>query len=385
MPIRPVNRKPVSKKSGFGLLEVFVLALVGWMAARTFSRGDDFRVFYETARGFYFGFSPYDLETYGNMVFKYPPWWLPLFFPFAALPYLIAKGFFVVLQGAALWSISRNLQHIYRIEKAILIAVFVAFIPLLLIQAMIGQLSIFFVSISLFWLAQPSATTGGTMFLLLSSKLVTVFPLVSRFGEWKFWREAVLSGLVFLLLSVPLLLLYHGDVSALLFDWKRAMFSGTAVKDSVQIGFMTREAQGIPSLLLKAFRWDETQSANVAIATGIGFVGAAVIAFVATWRRERQVSFAVWLAMTPLALPLAWFHSYLMALPLFAIELKRARDSRSVGRSIIVLISILALVAITEKTLGEFGLRLEHLGIKSMGVLLLVILFWSASLKDPGK
>lgn len=348
------------------------------MAARTFSRGDDFRVFYETARGFYFGYSPYDLETYGNMVFKYPPWWLPLFFPFAAMPYVVAKLFFVVLQGAALWSISRNLTRIYGVEKVVLFGAFAAFIPLFLIQAMIGQLSIFFVSISLFWLAERTALAGGAMLFLLSSKLVTVFPLASRLGEWRFWREAVLTGVVFLVLSLPLVLLYRGDVSALLLDWKQAMFSGTVPKDSVQIGFMTREAQGIPSLLLKLLGWDEAQSLNVATATLMGASLSALIAVGSTWGREKSASFAVWLAMTPLALPLAWFHSYLMALPLFALELKRAKDQRSLIRSIGLLISILALVAVTEKTLGEWGLRLEHLGVKSWGVLGLVILFASA-------
>ena len=94
----PEAKRPGRDRSGllraraeFGAL----VAIVAWLAivliARTVERGDDFQVFYRVAQRFWDGVRPYDQITYGNMVFKYPPWILPFFLPFGFLDLATAK------------------------------------------------------------------------------------------------------------------------------------------------------------------------------------------------------------------------------------------------------------------------------------------------------
>ena len=388
--------KSADGKAGYltSALSVFLGLVSVWCGARTYSRGDDFLVFFRTAHGFFVGTSPYDLAAYGNMVFKYPPWILPFFLPLAALGTRGALGVFAVAQGFALYGVSARLRKDYAISEWTLIATWIFFLPILLIQAMVGQLSLF-----LLWAAlelvrdrgeTPALAAQGIAF---SVKVLTLFPFVAfllpgpgQGARVQALGRAVLGALFAAVgLSIPLLWFYGGHASALGADWIRAMFSGTHDIHSVRIGFTTREAQGLPSLFLRITGADESNPRVVLTAVAFAAILLAGIAARITRPYSFDLRFLVCLALTPLVQPLAWFHFYLFVLPVFAIALERSAQTRREHpkRLLAFILLGLALNAVTEKTLGDFGRTLEFAGIKTWATLGIVLLAARWKILDP--
>jgi hypothetical protein len=67
---------------------IFLACFVGAVALvrDTGAQGQDFEVFWRSARALFTGVSVYDVARDGAMVFKYPPWVVPFFLPFAVFP-----------------------------------------------------------------------------------------------------------------------------------------------------------------------------------------------------------------------------------------------------------------------------------------------------------
>jgi hypothetical protein len=391
------SRRPFSRK-----YTLFLLGLGIWLGARTFSRGDDFLVFFRTALGFFKGISPYDTAVYGNMVFKYPPWILPFFLPLAALSLPLAKGVFVVFQAISLFLISGFLKRDHGVSERFLGFGFLFFLPLLLIQAMVGQLSLFLLAGGL-WLSRPKEESSrfqtvktAMMTLLFSVKLLTLFPLLTIFfpepssdainrGEgrsspdgtrsFRAFRVVLFTFLAASLFSLPLLVFFKGSVSVLLHEWFQSMFSGTHDIQSVRIGFTTREAQGFPSLILRAMGWDEREKTNILLALFIS-IGAVLGGFFFFLKRLSPGNRTLLLlALTPLIQPLAWFHFYLLVFPLSVILISEFFRERNRRGLVLVFLCTFFLTAVTEKTFGEFGLMLEFGGVKTWATLGLALLF----------
>jgi hypothetical protein len=369
------SRERLLLKITLGALALVVAILAGILIGRTISRGDDFLVFYRVALRFWDGVRPYDQITYGNMVFKYPPWILPLFLPFGFLDLLTAKVIWGTVQAGALVAIvvrlHRGMGRLPPVRPEIQAVGLLSLFALFGSHGMTGQITLPVLALAL-WI-DPVRDRFLKFFVLtwaMSAKVISLFPLLHA---WRRRRLALaLAGCfaLFLALSLPIYVKsYDKHSKAMRVEWIQAMFSGTEDVNSVRIGFTTREVQGLPSLLLRKGGLEEKNPTHVlgAIAFSAIFLGGLWLWF------SRNLSYHAqwigWLALLPAVQPLAWFHVFLFAYPalVFAAELAARQGS---GRRLSALfVCVLLMGAVTAKTLGGFGAELEFWSIKLWGTL----------------
>jgi hypothetical protein len=375
------HQKHLSKIK-LGALIVVVAILSGVLIGRTISRGDDFLVFYRVALRFWDGVRPYDQITYGNMVFKYPPWILPLFLPFGFLDLLTAKVIWGTVQAGSLVAVvlrlHRGMGKLPPVRPEIQVVGLLSLFALFGSHGMTGQITLPVLALAL-WI-DPVRDRFLKFFVLtwaLSAKVTSLFPLAHA---WRRRRLAfALAGCfaLFLALSLPIYVKsYDKHSKAMRIEWIQAMFSGTEDLNSVRIGFTTREVQGLPSLLLRKGGLDEKDPVHVlgAIAFSALFLGGLWL-----WL-SRNLSYHAqwlgWLALLPAVQPLAWFHVFLFAYPalVFAAELAAQRgDVRRLGG---LFFCALLMGAMTAKTLGVVGAELEFWSVKLWGTVGVLSVFF---------
>jgi hypothetical protein len=288
------NSKKKSKSSGLPTTEpregffvgrrelILLVAVVVWFAvmliARTYSRGDDFIVFHKVAQRFWDGVRPYDQVTYGNMVFKYPPWILPFFLPFGFLDLETAKVIWGLVEAGSLVAIvvrlHRGVGGFPGVRPGIQALFLLTLFALIGNHGMTGQITLLVLALAI-W-ADPLRSSFRKFFfvtLALSAKVTTLFPIVHSFRRRNFLSSALGVGILFVLLSLPIYFKsYERRYGLMREEWTSAMFSGTQDVNSVRIGFTTREVQGMPSLLLRKADLDEKQPVHVLFATLLSVV-----------------------------------------------------------------------------------------------------------------
>lgn len=373
-----------NRSSHLFLLAVIAL-LFTWISIRTFHHGDDFEVFWQASRALFRGEPIYSVQIFGNMVFKYPPWILPAFLPFAIFPLAAAKLLWGVTQGLCMVQVVHFLRK--RDVRSWLIALLLlAFGGILLVHALVGQVTLLLLSGFLvyrgFFLSDEPRRTGPVSFAVLvwlsTLKIYTVFPLLGL--QWKKLKISHFASafLALSFLSVPVWALsYDFSLQMMLSDWANAVFSGTQGVASKRIGFATRELQGLPPLLVRLFEVSESnRSALTAIQLGtFAGLGGLFLAADRLFLRRRIGEFGVfmgWLALTPIVQPLSWFHFFWMAFPLLACAAEGALREGQRGALAMVVLSVLMVAAITSKTLGMTGLWLEMASVKMWGVFLVL-------------
>jgi hypothetical protein len=376
------------------LLVLVVLGIGGMLVGRTISRGDDFLVFYRVAQRFWDGVRPYDQVTYGNMVFKYPPWVLPFFLPFGLTDPTTAKALWGLIEVASLVVIAIRLQRGFSGFPGVRPAVQSLFLLLLFAlfgsHGMTGQITLLMLALAI-W-ADPLRCSFGRFFFLsvaLSAKMTTLFPLLFAVRRRPLLTTTAGVAGLFVLLSLPIYFRsYDRHYGAMRNEWVSAMFSGTQDIHSVKIGFTTREVQGLPSLLLRKSGLDESQPVHILFAT---FLSVVLIGGGWLWF-SRRLSLAAqwlgWVSLLPAVQPLAWFHVFLFAYPVLAIGAELAlRENRREARRwkfAGFVFSALLLGAVTSKTLGPLGAELELCSVKLWGLLLAVGLFASVVPRERG-
>lgn len=359
-----------------GLLVVVVLFYCVMLTLRTLNRGNDFMVYHEVARRFWSGVRPYDIETYGNLVFKYPPWVLPVFLPFGFLPLFYAKLAWGFVQSFSLISIVRVMRNRFRCSAKTQIFCLLAFFGVLGLQGMLGQISLPMLALVL-WIDPFSARPVWVSFQVwaLSAKIFSLFPMLAIFLARKDRLKWAFGSLgVFLVFSLPL---YFGPYEHhsrwLREDWVKACFSGVENKARGLVEFTNREAQGLPSMVFRLFRLDQE---NRELVIGVVLVSLVAVAAFWFWRSRRlpdSARWLGWLALTPVIQPLGWIHFFIFAYPFSAWALEQEKQRAIPKRVYGVMFFILLAVAVTQKTLGQgLGGNLETISIKSIGVLWLV-------------
>ena len=361
---------------------LIVLAGAVALLRDTALQGQDFAVFWRAARTLWSGQSLYDLERDGAMVFKYPPWIATFFTPFACLPLDAAKWVWGAVELAALaycvkW-LSRRVHH----EGILWIAVF-GFWGIWAVHAMDGQINLVLLAGVLWAWESDTVFARVTAIVLLSTKIFTGFALIAWFlrdirrskGGLSL-QAAVWAVAVFVVFSFPAVLSQNvsrassgSRVEKLSTSWWDAAASGGTQFEGEKI--RGRGNQGFPALILRAMavparetRWDLVLFAVTAFAASGAFVWAS------TWvTAEESVGLA--LGLMVVAHPLAWFHLYVFAFPLTVLALERAWDSRKWQIVTCAFLGAFLLAAISRKTLGVFGARLELFSIKAWGVLFL--------------
>jgi hypothetical protein len=376
-------------KIAVGFLWVALAILGGVLIGRTISRGDDFLVFYHVAHRFWDGVRPYDQITYGNMVFKYPPWILPFFLPFGVLDLLTAKVIWGVVQAGALVAIAlrlhRGMGKLPPVRPVIQGVLLLSLFGLVGSHGMTGQITLPVLALAL-WL-DPVRDRFLRFFILtwaMSAKVTSLFSLAHA------WRRRGLPMAVagcialFVLLSLPIYIRsYDKHSKAMRVEWAQAMFSGTEDVNSVRIGFTTREVQGLPSLLLRKGGLDEKNPAHV-----LGAIGFSALLLGGLWLwLSRNLSYHAqwigWLALLPAVQPLAWFHVFLFAYPALAFAAELAARARNLRRLVLALVCTLLLGAVTAKTLGGVGNELELWSVKLWGAFGALALFFVQLDRDP--
>ncbi len=371
------------------LLFLVVATLAGVLIGRTLSHGDDFLVFHRVAQRFWDGVRPYDQVTYGNMVFKYPPWILPFFLPFGVLDLFTAKLFWGIIEAASLAFIVYRLHRGYGSGKYPLpgIRPWVQTLLLLIYFGLIGshgltgQITLSVIALAV--AAHPRRDSLSRLFFLvtaLSAKITSLFPLLYIIRRKRLARTFAVIGSLFIVLSLPIYFRsYDRHYGQMREEWGAAMFSGTQDIQSVRIGFTTREVQGLPSLLLRKGGLDEKNPREVLLAI---IVSCLVIGGAWAWYSRRLSTSAQWigwLALLPAVQPLAWFHVFLFTYPLVAWSAEiglRLQKYRHVAG---VFLCALLIGAVTVKTLGTFGGELEFWSVKLWGTLGAVVLFRALS------
>jgi hypothetical protein len=343
--------------------------------ARTGAEGPspDFIVYWRTAGAVLLSDDvAYSLARDGNMAFKYPPWILPAFFPFAWLSWGVAKAGWGCLQAFSLWVLVRwVLRQGARPWIAGLVTL--CFAGIWTVHAYLGQVAL---PLAAFGAALATVATrgrGGLRFVLLawaySAKIFTVLPLL---GTRLRLRDLALTVGFCLVLSLPVAMVAPGGITGMIASWTTSASSGTEPLEGKGLVTITgREAQGIPSLIFRVGGFDESN----AILIG-GVCATLLLVFGLAWKRLARSIYpadrwAGFLALTAIVQPLAGFYSFSLAFPLAALALERAVAARGGIRVAMAGIGVLCIGALTRKTLGEsIGGELEWLSVKSWGVLL---------------
>ncbi len=360
-----------------GLLVFASVALI----RDTAYQGQDFSVFWKSARNLLEGRSLYDLGRDGAMVFKYPPWVAPLFIPLALLPLSVAKWVWGVMQILMLAYCVRW-TRVRVLETTWIWSVLVGFWGIWAVHAMDGQISLLILAGTLWAKERETWVSRLIALLLLSTKIFTLFALFGwlipdwrrsgRQAIWKWTGTAALGALVFFALSLPANRFQpegRGGYS-LLSSWSEAAGSGGAQFEDQKV--RGRDNQGFPALLLRLthVRADEAQwdlKCFLIFAT----VALAVLLGVEKYFGPDQV-FAIGLGLTAIVHPLAWFHLFVFTYPLVVLALDGVAASRRTWALGVAICGAVAVSVLTRGVLGGAGVTLELLSIKSWGVVVLI-------------
>jgi alpha-1,2-mannosyltransferase len=344
----------------------------------TLENGHDFQVFWQGARAVLGGESLYsDHGSSSGMVFKYPPWILPVFLPFGLLPLWTAKLVWGLVEVASLGFIVQWVRIYGGCKSAAWLGVFVAYWGLWAVHALDGQIALLLLAIALWaWIPQvfeKSWTRSAILFFTLSAKIFTVFPLFQVRLNLRLFRG--LLGIVSLLLflSVPALLGENSDKMVTLFHhWSEAATSGGSRLTTEQI--RGRYNPSLTSLILRILHVPSQAAwADVGVALLLALLVGSV------WKKvsgnlSPLEAWVGWLALTPVIHPLPWWHLFVFSFPLAVISLDRAwtrSNSEYLNPAFgCALCGIFLIGLATEKLLGTPGLLLEIACAKSWGVLL---------------
>lgn len=390
---RPSTPKPFFRadRVTLGALVAVILWYSIMLIDRTVSRGDDFLVFYRVAQRFWDGVRPYDQVTFGNMVFKYPPWILPFFLPFSALDLTTAKFFWGVIEASSFIFIVRKIHlgfgGLPPVRPAVQTFLLLVLFGLFGSHGLTGQITLPMLAIAIS--VDPLRASFGRFALLvvtLSAKATSIFPLFHAVRRKRLVVNVLGTLGILVVLSLPIYFKsYGGRYGTMRDEWVSAMFSGTQDVNSVRIGFTTREVQGLPSLLLRKAGFNEQVPAHVFFTTIFSF-GALALAW--AWisrKRSAAIKWVGWIALMPAVQPLAWFHVFIFAYPLLAFAGEMAfqenrTDSRR-ERLVALAICTLLIGAVGAKTMGELGNQLELASVKLWGLIGAVGIFLMVSRK----
>ena len=357
------------------ILQIVLLIYFVMIPIRTWIFGDDFEVFWFAARDLFAGSRIYSVESYGNMVFKYPPWTLPVFIPFAALPLSTAKIIWGWVQSFSLVFVVRWLGR-RGARTGVVTVLLVLFSGVILVHANVGQITLPLLAISLGTESVYTQHERGWRFSLLSwtlgSKIFSAFPLLGLHWRNRLTLRAVLrTTALLILLSLPVAWLsYRLNLHLLMREWIDALFSGTQGIHARKIGFTTRECQGLPSFILRVFQLNEENRTHLLLS----ILGPAAVLFtgwkISTKSLSRSDQWLALLALTPLIQPLAWFHFFWMVFPVGVFAIDRALSARNRIALFVGSVGLVLVAAVTQKTLGSLGYAMEMASVKSWGTLI---------------
>ncbi len=362
---------PVVKRAARFFVAALVVGLGTALVRDTVYQGQDFLVFWRAGRALLDGQAVYSIARDGAMVYKYPPWTVPFFVPFALLPEVAARWCFGVFNLVCLFAIFRWLKKSGLARSSIVLCAFL-FWGIWAVHALDGQIGLFMLALGLhLFAARERPWAQGLLVWVLSFKLFPLF-LVPLFFRPRAWFSVASSGaLVCLVLSFPIFLRSPTGttVRETVTHWLDAARSGgTQFGDEKIRG---RDNQGLPALAMRALKIPASDTRADLIAALVIFmvVGLWFLWISKNWDDDERY-LAAW-ALLPALHPLAWFHLFVWAFPFAVLRVSRSETGRSLA---LALIAVSAVALFTQRTLFGLGQALELLSIKSLGVAALILL-----------
>lgn len=394
-----------------GLAGALVLLGSISLVRTTASQGTDFAVFWNTIQHLFHSEPLYSTARDGGMVFKYPPWIIPFLIPFGLLPLDWAKWAWGFVELGSLFYIVRWVHLKLRTPAAIWFPVLISYWGLWIVHALDGQISLVMLAVALgcgdIVRREPDSAGEGFrgavyervkitfLFVALSTKIFTLFPLLAFQWNRRHFRSLFYIAGVCLLLSLPA---FHSQSSqgtwistsgviSTLSSWVDAAGSAGHLLTSEQV--RGRYNPGLPSYFLKRIGVPPSQTGAdlftaLVMAFGLGAVWRSVCRRVRLTPREEWLG---WLALTPVVHPLPWWHLFVFTFPMTVWVVDRVwtlgqtlPPARSRGARILCILGVFLICFSTEKLWGTFGLILELNAAKSWGVLCgLLALVWVKS------
>ena len=367
----------------------------------------DFEVYWHAVRAWTTGLPPYAQYStcYAGLVFKYPPWILPLFLPLVFLSLPAAKWVWTLLQVLAIgYTIYWARRQVARTWVALLVALM--FWWMWLAHTEFGQIMVFLLALGvgikpsqavtnpprknqnkshkkspqelpkeLIDLPRKQSWSNQSQWAFLSFLFTAkIFSVVSLLGAWRniSQRRVVLIGLGYLVLAhLVLIVTSPGLPPNWLVDlyraWMDAAFSG-----GEQLGATIVRGQqnhGFVAVFLRIFDVNATLvhfDIFVALALALGLSG--------LWHYfSRSLSFQErwvgWLALGVIVHPLAWHHSFVMAYPLCVLSLDRAIQTKQKSLIALAFFGAACITLLIPQVIGtEMVVPLEYVANKSWGV-----------------
>jgi hypothetical protein len=237
------------RRLSWGMVSVVFIVGAVALVRDTVYQGQDFEVFWKTARFVLGGNPAYDPSRDGAMVFKYPPWIIPAFFPFATLSLSFGKWIWGVIQVfslaySAYWLIQRGCRAWVVVGGVLL------FWGVWAVHALDGQITVCVLALSL-WAMEKEGTARAVLLVWgLSVKIFSVFALIGARRRIMSLSTVVVVCGSLSALSVPACLSEPSkNPINLVKNWSLAARSaGERFEDEKIRG---RENQGFPALVLR--------------------------------------------------------------------------------------------------------------------------------------
>ncbi len=372
---------------------VFLVAGIVFYRNCTVSGGGDFQVYWRVAKRVLEGGPIYHPPTDIPMAFKYPPWILPFFFPLSLMSFETARSVWAMVSVLSMYSAFYWIVKRLRCSPASVAIALVFTWGIWGGQFNHGQINVPVLA-GLLWCWDPELPTKSktrSIGLLLASttKITSIFSMLYFFKDRKAWLRVLVLGIpVFLLMALPSLINYEPPrIYNLLNTWKE-------VAQSAVTGFgpefaRGRMNQGLPVLFGRVFGFRSLSDLPEQI--GLVIVSIAVFFW---WKRASkplspQETWAGWVAWICIVGPLSWYHNFVLALPLLAMALDRTWRS---GRRELFALTLLGLFCTGPLTfnlaravssilygnqdlLNEYSMYIEHMSIKSIGLLICTAAF----------
>ena len=357
-------------KKIIGILFGFVALIAAIALVRdTAAQGQDFVVFWRAARQVLHGQPAYDLVRDGAMIYKYPPWVLPVVFPFALLPLELAKvawGFLQILSLAAaiIWLVTNG------VRSTVVFFVAIVYWGIWAVHALDGQIMLLFLALLLWFGTKKTWLSALLTIWAATAKIFTAVALVGA-GSWRLKRgRFILVFSALLLLSAPVWFAESDrNPASVVASWVKAAGSGGVLFAGQKV--RGRDNQGFPALVLRTF---DVPAENTRADFMAFFFIVATLGFF-WWKYSRSLRegerWAGWLALACVAHPLAWFHQFVLTFPLAALSVEKALNSRKRSLVLLSLFGVVFIGAVTRKTFGlKLGQPIELLSIKSIGTVI---------------
>lgn len=362
----------------------------------TYYNGWDFEVFWNAARATASGKSPYTFGIENGWSYKYPPWALFVFLPFAPFDLATGKIVWGVVQILCVAITYRWLLSI-GLRRSVVRGTLTAFWFLIHYHALSGQITLLTLALATLaydGLARASTFSGFAKFFgVLWAFSLKVFSAVTLLGLWdkKFSRRNVgVATLLFIGVSAPQYVLTQQTPAQSITQWRAAASTSATSQDTV---VRMWNNQGIPGAIGRILRVDGKNLMFDVITSLLVMLVLAILWHRATRKASFELRWAGWLAIGVIGHPLVWFQSFVLVWPLACFALQGAWDARpdrkaSGGKDWQMIgIALFGLACVTMITksgaawigLEDFVLGLEELSIKSIGTLILLYIAATAT------